>query len=342
VRIDRPKVLVNFHLGSDVRLSVPADTLAALRARFPGVEFTPADDAETLAREAADCEVFYGFRFPPELLARAPRLRWIQSASAGVEDMARALRGGDVVLTNAAGVAAAPIAEHALGVILMFCRNFHVAVRRQSEARWDRFGVMSGTGTPIRELRGSRLLIVGLGPIGLALANGSAALGATVRGVRRHPSGSPVPPFERVVGPPALDSLLPWADFVVLAVPDTPETQRMIGARQLELMRADAYLVNVARGSVVDEDALVAALQRGAIAGAGLDVFQEEPLPSPHPLWSLPNVVLTPHVSGVTPQYFERTLALFVENLARYLEGKPLRNTVRQELGYPSTGHDIK
>jgi phosphoglycerate dehydrogenase-like enzyme len=256
--------------------------------------------------------------------------------------MARALRGRDVILTNAAGVAATAIAEHALGVILMFCRNLHVAGRRQAEARWDRMGVMAGTGTPVRELRGSRVLIAGLGPIGLALADGCAALGAIVRGVRRHPSGSAVPPFESVVGPQALDALLPWADFVVLAVPDTPETQHMVGARQLELMRADSYLVNVARGSVVDEDALVAALQRGAIAGAGLDVFSQEPLPSSHPLWSLQNVVLTPHVSGSTPRYFERALALFTENLARYLEGEPLRNAVSQELGYPLTSRDIK
>jgi phosphoglycerate dehydrogenase-like enzyme len=335
-------VLINFHLGSDVRLSVPLDTLSALRARFPGVEFTPADDPETLAREAADCEVFYGFRFPPELLPQARRLRWIQSASAGVEDMARALRGRDVTLTNAAGVAATGIAEHALGVILMFCRNLHIAGRRQAEARWDRMGVMAGTGTPIRELRGSRVLIVGLGPIGLALADGCAALGAIVRGVRRHPSGSDAPPFESVAGPQALDSLLPCADFVVLAVPDTPETHQMVGARQLDLMRADAYLVNVARGSVVDEEALVAALQRGAIAGAGLDVFSEEPLPASHPLWSLQNVVLTPHVSGSTPKYFERNLALFTDNLTRYLAGKPLRNTVSLDLGYPSTSSDIK
>ena len=321
---------------------MPPDTLATLRTRFPGVEFTPADDPETLAREAADTDVFYGFRFPPELLARAPRLRWIQSASAGVEDMARALRGSDVTLTNAAGVAATPIAEHALGVILMLCRNLHVAGRRQAEGRWDRIGVMAGTGTPIRELRGSRVLIVGLGPIGLALADGCAALGAIVRGIRRHPSASDTRPFESVAGPQALDSLLPWADFVVLAVPDTPETQRMIGARQLDLMRAEAYLVNVARGSVVDEDALVAALRRGAIAGAGLDVFREEPLPASHPFWSMQNVILTPHVSGSTPRYFERNLALFVDNLARYLEGKPLRNRVSLELGYPSITPDIK
>lgn len=312
-----------------------------LRARFPAVTFTPADDAETLAREVADSDVFYGFRLPPELLAHAPRLRWIQSASAGVEDMWHALHGRDVVLTNAAGVASTAIAEHALGVMLMFCRNLHVAGRRQAEARWDRMGVMAGAGTPIRELRGSHVVIVGLGPIGLTLAQQCGALGATVRGVRRHPSGSASPPFESVVGPQALDSLLPWADFVVLAVPDTRETHGMIGAPQLDLMRPDAYLLNVARGAVIDEPALIAALERRTIAGAGLDVFLEEPLPPSSRLWSLPNVILTPHVSGVTPHYFERALELFAENLDRYLAGKPLRNAISQELGYPANRRDI-
>src|SRR6185295_18500212 len=135
-----------------------------------------------------------------------------------------------VVLTNAAGVASTGIAEHALGVMLMFCRNLHVAGRRQVEARWDRMGVMAGTGTPIRELRGSHVVVVGLGPIGQTLAQYCGALGAAVRGVRRHPAASAPPPFESVVGPPGLDSLLPWADFVVLAVPDTRETHGMIGA----------------------------------------------------------------------------------------------------------------
>jgi len=121
----------------------------------------------------------------------------------------------------------------------------------------------------------------------------------------------------------------------VLAVPHTPETERMIGAREISLMRPDGVLVNVARGSVIDEAALVDALRRGVIAGAGLDVFEEEPLPASSPLWALPNVILTPHVSGATPRYLERALDLFVENLARYLEGRPLRNIVDHVLGYP-------
>jgi phosphoglycerate dehydrogenase-like enzyme len=194
---------------------------------------------------------------------------------------------------------------------------------------------MAGTGTPIREFIGSRVAVIGLGPIGAAVAERSAALGATVRGIRRHPPPTVAPPYEAIVGPAGLDDVLSWADFVVLAVPHTPETERMIGARELALMRTDAYLVNVARGSVIDEDALVDALQAGRIAGAALDVATREPIPSGSPLWTLPNVILTPHASGATPRYFDRALELFIENLERFRAGRPLRNLVDPLLGYP-------
>lgn len=330
------KVVLNFHLGKDVRIAVPEGVLATLRARFPGVTFAPADDRETLAREAADAEVFYGFTFPPELVPGSPRLRWIQSVSAGIEgNLSPAVVERRILLTNGAGIASTGIAEHVLGVMLALCRNLHVAARLQHEARWDRTALMVGGGASIREFRGSRVAVLGLGPIGAAVARDSAALGAVVRGMRRHAPAAPPPPYEAVLGPDGLDALLGWADFVVLALPHTPETEKMIAARELALMRPDGYVVNVARGSVIDESALVDALRRGAIAGAALDVFEQEPLPSSSPLWSLPNVILTPHAAGVTPRYFERALDLFTENLARYGEGKPLRNLVDHALGYP-------
>jgi len=333
------KVLINFHLGRDVRIAVPETTLVTLRARFPAVAFAPADDPETLAREAADAEVFYGFRFPPELVPKAPGLRWIQSASAGIEDnLSAPVVARGILLTNGAGIASTGIAEQVFGVMLMFCRNLHVAARLQREGRWDRSAVMAGAGMPVREFRGSRVAVIGLGPIGAAIAAGAASLGATVRGMRRHPpAGAPRPPYDAVVGPDGFRDLLGWADFVVLAVPHTPETERMIGAREIGLMRHDAVLVNIARGGVVDEAALVDALRSGAIGGAALDVFEEEPLPSSSPLWALPNAILTPHVAGSTPRYFERALDLFVDNLARYLEGRPLRNLVEHALGYPKS-----
>jgi phosphoglycerate dehydrogenase-like enzyme len=188
----------------------------------------------------------------------------------------------------------------------------------------------------LRELAGSRVLVVGLGPIGLAVAERVAALGAVVRGVRRHAGRPHPPPFERVVGPDGLPDQLGWADFVVLAVPHTAETTNVVGAAELGRMRSDAYLVNIARGAVVDHDALVEALGRGAIAGAGLDVFPTEPLPPEDPLWRLPNVILTPHVAGATLHYLDRALVLFIDNFARYRSGQPLRNLVDPKLGYPA------
>ena len=330
------KVVLNFHLGEDVRISVSEGILATLRARFPALTFVGADDRATLAREAADADVFYGFTFPADLVANAPRLRWIQSLSAGVEgNLSPEVVARGILVTNGAGIASNGIAEQVLAVILAFCRNLHVAARLQREARWDRTAVMAGIGAPIRELRGSRVAVLGLGPIGEAVARDAAALGAVVRGMRRHPPETPSPPYEQVVGPDGLDALLGWADFVVLAVPHTPETENLIGRRELGLMRPDAYLVNIARGSVIDEAALIDVLRHGGIAGAALDVFEHEPLPASSPLWSLPNVILTPHAAGATPRYFERALELFIGNLERYLAGKPLRNLVDPALGYP-------
>jgi phosphoglycerate dehydrogenase-like enzyme len=330
------KVVLNFHLGADVRIAVAPWMSEALASRFPDVTFVAADSREALAQEARDADVFYGFEFPPELVPLAPRLRWIQSISAGIErNLSPAVLERGILVTNGSGLAAGPIAEHVLGVMLALCRNLHVAVRVQGEARWDRPAVMAGSGTPIRELAGSRVAVLGLGPIGMAVARDASAFGAVVRGLRRHPPPQPPEPFEAVVGRDGLDELLAWGDFVVLAVPHTPETEHLIGAGQLARMRSDAYLVNVARGSVVDEPALVDALRRHAIAGAALDVFAEEPLPSSSPLWTLPNVIVTPHVAGATPHYFERALALFVENLARYRRGEALRNLVDPLLRYP-------
>ena len=330
------KVVLNLHLGADVRIAVSETTLSTLRSRFPGVAFVGADDRATLAREARDADVFYGFEFPAELVADAPRLRWIQSISAGIErNLAPEIVARRIAVTNGAGIAAIGIAEHVVAVMLMFCRNFHVAGRLQAAGRWDRPTIMAGTGTPIREFVGSRVGVIGLGPIGAAVAERSAALGAIVRGMRRHPPATAAPPYEAVVGPGRLDDVLGWADFIVLAVPHTPETERMIGARELGLMRTEAYLVNVARGSVIDEDALVDALRTGHIAGAALDVVTREPLPATSPLWTLPNVILTPHAAGATPRYFDRALELFIENLDRFLAGRPLRNLVDPALGYP-------
>jgi phosphoglycerate dehydrogenase-like enzyme len=220
--------------------------------------------------------------------------------------------------------------------MLVLARNFHEAVRLQARGEWNRFAVIAHQGG-LRELHGSNLAILGAGPIGANLARMAAALGMHVRVMRRDAS-HPVPDAEAVVPPAQLHALLGWADFVVLAVPLTEETRGMIGAAELRAMRSSAYLINVARGEVVDEAELVRCLRSGAIAGAALDVFNQEPLPPDHPLWSLGNALLTPHISGYTATYFDRMLALFEDNLGRFLAGQPLRNVVDKRLGYAPGG----
>jgi len=285
-----------------------------------------------LAAEIGDATVFFGFGFPEPLFAQAKRLRWIHSASAGIEaNLFPALVESDVVLTNSTGLHEICIPEHVLALLFAFARNLPVAFRLKQEHRWDRIEPLRRGG--IRELSGANLAILGAGPIGRALAGKAAALGMHVRVLRRH-AGKPVAGSEQVVGPEALHELLGWANFVVLAVPLTAETRHLIGARELRSMRSDAVLVNIARGDVVDQDALVEALRAGTIAGAGLDVTTPEPLPAEHPLWELPNVILTPHISGYLRGYFPGVLAIFADNLGRFLASAPLHNIVDKRLGY--------
>lgn len=326
-------LVVSYFRLHEVRWTIAESDLAAMRARFAGVEFAAFESEDDLAARIGDAEVFLGWHFPPALFERARRLRWIHSASAGVEaNLFPALVESDVVLTNAAGLHAVSIPEHVLGLMLTLGHNLHEAQRLQAQHRWERFTVISYAGG-VRELAGSNLAILGAGAIGAALARMAAGLNMHVRVMRRRP-GRAVEGAEEVVGADQLLALLGWADFVVLATPLTPETRHLIDAAALRAMKSSAYLINIARGEVIDDAALVEALRRGAIAGAGLDVATEEPLPADSPYWDLPNCVLTPHVSGYTPGYFEKALAMFTDNLARFVRGAALENVVSKSLGY--------
>jgi len=326
------KLVAFFHL-KEVRWSLPDERLAEWKRRFPQLEVVSVEDAADLPAAVADADAFVGWRLPPEHFGAAQRLRWIHSASAGIEEsLYPALVASDVVLTNSTGLHSICIPEHIVGQMLVLARNFHEAVRLQERGEWNRFAVIVHQGG-LRELHGSNLAILGAGPIGANLARMAAALGMRVRVMRRDTS-RPVEHAEAVVAPADLHALLGWADFVVLAVPLTAETRGMIGAAALRAMRSSAYLINVARGEVVDEAELVRCLQSEGIAGAALDVFDEEPLPPESPLWKLHNAVLTPHISGYTATYFDRMLALFEDNLTRFLGGEPLRNVVDKRLGY--------
>lgn len=280
----------------------------------------------------AQAEVMVCGHFAREWLPHCRRLRWIQFLGAGIEgSLSPELLASDIILTNASGVHAIPIAEHVFGMMLMFARGLHRCVRQQMQTEWNRDGFRE----QVRELHGATLGVVGLGAIGAAVAERGKAFGMRVLATRRHPQQRPEC-VDVLLPSSQLSELLRESEYVVLCVPLTRETRHLIGEAELRQMRRDAILINISRGAVVDQPALVRALQEGWIAGAGLDVFDPEPLPADSPLWSLPNVIISPHVSGVTPYYGIRAAEIFLRNLHAFLANDlaSMVNVVDKQEGY--------
>jgi phosphoglycerate dehydrogenase-like enzyme len=232
----------------------------------------------------------------------------------------------DVVLTNASGVHAIPISEHILSMIFALARNLPRHMRSQVAGKWERHG-------EITELEGTTLGLIGVGKIGEKTAEKAKALNMKVLGMRRNPERTS-PHVDKMFGPEGLHEVLAQSDWVVVTAAGTPETDGLIGEPELAVMKSTARLINIARGSLIREEALIKALEEKRIAGAGLDVFEKEPLPENSPLWQMPNVILTPHIAGGTPFYVDRLMDIFVENLKRYQAGEPLINVVDKTLGY--------
>ncbi|TDD79848.1 D-2-hydroxyacid dehydrogenase [Actinomadura darangshiensis] len=251
---------------------------------------------------------------------------WVHIASAGVDRLLfPGLVEGDTVVTNSRGIFDEPIAEYVLGLVLAFAKDLHTTVRLQAERRWRH--------RETEPITGARALVVGTGPIGRAIGRRLGAAGLAVTGAGRtardaDPDLGVVHPMER------LDEALSEADYVVLAAPLTPQTRGMIDAAALDRMRPTARLVNVGRGGLVAEPDLVKALRAGRIAGAALDVFEDEPLPPSSPLWDLPNVIVSPHMSGDVAGWRDELVRVFTGNLDRFVSGRPLRNIVDKRLGY--------
>ena len=313
--------------------NLPGSFVARLADEFPRVHFDSPATRELADASIASAEIVLGFAARPANFAAATRLRWIHATSAGVTGLLfPALAASPVLLTNARGVHAPAMAEHALGVMLAFTRRLHRARDAQRERRWIQRELWQASPS-FGELAGATLGLVGLGRVGHAIATAARAFGMHVLAVRRHPEAGSFPAHEQW---PAdrLPELLSRSDFVVLAAPHTQATTKLIGTAELALMKPGARLVNLGRGALVDETALIAALRSGALAGAALDVFEHEPLPADSPLWDMPEVILTPHISGVTPDYWERSCALFADNLRRFLAGEPLVNVVDKQAGY--------
>lgn len=305
------------------------ETAERLRALATGYDLLVTRDADAIAAAMPEIEVVSG-HIPLETVLAMPNLRWYQQWGAGAEWIMEhpEIRERDLVVTNVSGVHAVPISEHLLAMMLALARRIPDAVRAQDRHEWLR----GGWSHPVFELAGKTLLLIGVGAIGQRTAHLAAALGMHVIGVRREPDRQ-VRGIERMVGPEELDAVLPEADLVVLTVPLTPETRHLIGARQFALMKRTATIYNIGRGGTIDQEALIEALRSGQVAGAGLDVTDPEPLSAESPLWDLDNVLITGHYSGSTPAYDDRALAIFEENLGRYVRGEPLRNRLDLTLG---------
>lgn len=317
-----------------VFLAGPMDEVqrAALEAAAPNVRcVVPASDEEAL-RLAPEVHGVDGRHCTPEFLAAAEQLVWVQSPSAGVGRLLE-LEGvrerDEVVLTNMQGVHGPAIAEHVFGMLLNLTRNIGYHQQPSQRGAWDR----DGGGRDTIALSGRTILVVGLGGIGREVARRAKGFDMEVLATRR--SRAEPPPYVDEQGTADdLDALLPRADVVVLCVPLTDKTAGMIDADALARMKPDAYLVNIARGGVVDTDALVRALESGHLAGACLDVTEPEPLPAGHPLWGMPNVVITPHVASRASLTTERREAMLLENVRRFGAGEPLLNVVDKAAGY--------
>lgn len=311
----------------------PPEMAARIRARWPEMRVVQLSGYDGLDRELPDTDIFVGFSIRPEQFAWQRKLKWIHSTAAAVGQlMYPELRESGIELTNASGVHSVPIAEHVLGTLIALARRFPDCLRFQQQARWAQQELWDAPVRP-RELRGAVILFIGFGHISRGVAKLLRPVGAHVWAVTRSGSGD-AELAEKFFPSTQLHEVLPQGDFVILAAPETPETRKMIGARELALMKPSAYFVNVARGALVDESALAAALERGAFAGAALDVASHEPLPPESPLWKLDNVFITPHVSAVTENLWARQTDLLMENLERWFSGRELLNRVDLKRGY--------
>jgi phosphoglycerate dehydrogenase-like enzyme len=282
----------------------------------------------------ATAEAYFGFGISPPLFRAAKQLRWVHSAAAGVGSVLfPEMVASDVIVTNSAGVHAIPIAEHALAGIMMLVRGLDIAGELQRTGDWQRAAFL-GMGDEVREIGGLRALILGAGGLGRALGARLSALGVHCTGSRRRPELGVPDGFERIVGSDDWRALLPDTDILVLTAPSTVHTRAMIGAAELDRLPKGAIVVNVARGALLDETALAERVKSRALRGAVLDVFSKEPLPSESPLWALPSVILTPHVSGVTNRFWDREMDLVEFNWKAYDAGAPMRNVVDKREGY--------
>ena len=291
-----------------------------------GVETVVVTSVAEVPQVIGDADAYFG-GMTPEILNAGKKLRWVQATSAGLDGYYfPELRASELTVTNIRGIYSDVIADHVFSLVMAFARGLHHYIRRQSQGKWEK-------GAPVIHLAGTTLGVVGLGGIGLAVAERGPVFGMRVIGMDPAPKGKP-DFIARIYSPDELATMVAVSDFVVICVPHTAETEGLFNAAMIGAMKQAGILINIGRGKVVNLQALTEALQRGQIGGAGLDVYEEEPLPAGHALWSIENVILTPHVAGISPEIDKRRKALIVENVRRFCAGEPLLNVVDNQKGY--------
>ena len=313
---------------------LPDDCLEKIRRRArPRFEVEVPGSEAAFVRVLPSAEVLFAWGLARRHVEKAAQLRWMHTPLSGVDRVLNPeLQTTPIRVTCSRGINSVAAAEHALGLILSLTRGIAMAARAQASREWAQDAIY-GRKPAIDELRGKLLGTIGFGEIGRELAVRARAFGLSVWGMARTARAKP-DELDRLLGADKLDLMMRSADILVLALPLTPATQGLIGERQLKRMKPGALLINIGRGGLVQESALVRALREGWIAGAGLDVFAAEPLPASSPLWTLPQVVITPHVAGMHPHYMERAADLFLANLKRYVAGEPLQHEVDPATGY--------
>jgi phosphoglycerate dehydrogenase-like enzyme len=304
-----------------------------LQQDFPGHQFIQLQNYDRVPQEIADTDVFIGLSLRPEQFAAAKRLCWIHSPAAAVHQlMYPELIKSSVALTNSTGVHGPVVAEHAITLLLALAKRLPQAMQYQAKHEWSQNQLWQGSPRP-REVADSTVLVIGMGSIGREFAVRAKALGMRILAIRENPAKG-LDGADAVYGSAQIDDVLPQADYVLLCTPVTPATTGIMNAARMSKMKPDAYLINVARGPLIDEAALLDTLQHRRIAGAALDVFNQEPLPADSPFWSLDNILVTPHTAAVTDRLWERHYRLIVDNMKRFLAGERLLNEVDKSRGY--------
>ena len=305
----------------------------AIRKRWPEMRVLHLPNYDGLPKELPDTDIFVGYSLRAEQLKAASKLKWIHSTAAGVAQLMYAeLRDSGILVTNPSGIFSVPMAEHTMGLLLALARNFPDSVRHQDHAHWSQQELWDKP-QHLTEINGKVLLIVGYGSIGREVAKRARAFEMRVWGVTRSGEGDRTH-AEKIFAAAKLREALPEADYVLIAAPETAETRHLMGATEIAKMKRGARLINVGRGSLLDEAALLRALESGALGGAAIDVAKLEPLPAESPLWKAPNLLITPHTSGVSDRLWDRQAGVLLELLERWFDGRELFNRVDFARGY--------